>query len=401
VDLRFYYDISCPYASIATTRVEALAAAHGARLIWEPILLGGLFQHHQTPDQYQNPPPPRRLSYNAWDIHAQAARHGFPLRWPSQHPRRTVDAMRLLRLAPMELRPALTADLVRAYWIEDIDVSDPAWVDGLARRHGIDPAGIRLPAIKEELRSVTAAAAERGIFGVPVLEVGERWWWGNDRFHFAAAALGGAPPPERSPSAQSHHIEIFHDFASPFSCLGASRIEALAQRHGARLTFTPILLGALFRSIGTPDVPLFAMHAARQQYQARDLLEWAAHWGLPFRWPSDFPIRSVLPLRVSILEPRARAPIYRAQWAEDHNTGDPAVLAGVLEDAGLDPGLIARADEARDQLRANTERARELGVFGVPTMLLDGRWRIWGQDRLDTLDAALAGEFTLPDPELL
>ena len=43
------------------------------------------------------------------------------------------------------------------------------------------------------------------------------------------------------------------------------------------------------------------------------------------------------------------------------------------------------------QLAANTAAAREAGVFGVPTFIVDGKHMFWGQDRLDHVAHALAG----------
>ncbi|MBK8259925.1 MAG: DsbA family protein [Nannocystis sp.] len=54
-ELRFYYDIVCPYAYLASMQVEALAARVGAELQWRPVLLGGLFRAAYAPSS----PPPR------------------------------------------------------------------------------------------------------------------------------------------------------------------------------------------------------------------------------------------------------------------------------------------------------------------------------------------------------
>ena len=48
--ISFYYDIVCPYAFLASTRVEQFAAAHGRSVRWCPVLLGGLLRHHGGPD---------------------------------------------------------------------------------------------------------------------------------------------------------------------------------------------------------------------------------------------------------------------------------------------------------------------------------------------------------------
>jgi 2-hydroxychromene-2-carboxylate isomerase len=187
-------------------------------------------------------------------------------------------------------------------------------------------------------------------------------------------------------------LEFFFDFSSPFAYLAALQVEGIARRTGAELVLRPLLLGALFREVGQVDVPLAAMSEAKRQYVLRDLMRWAHWWGVPFSWPAAFPLRTVLPLRVFLLEPtpaRMRA-IFRAAWGEGRDVGDPAVLlvAGVREDE------IAAAPSQREALVAATSFAREAGVFGVPSLRVDGGALFWGQDRLDMVERACRGEPT-------
>ena len=49
-EIDFYYDVVCPYAFLASTRVEAFALEHGKTVRWCPVLLGGLLRHHGGPD---------------------------------------------------------------------------------------------------------------------------------------------------------------------------------------------------------------------------------------------------------------------------------------------------------------------------------------------------------------
>ena len=86
-------------------------------------------------------------------------------------------------------------------------------------------------------------------------------------------------------------LRFFHDFSSPFSYLAATQIEDVAARHGLEVDWCPILLGALFREIGTPDVPLFEMNEAKRRYMGKDLTDWSQRWRVPFRFPDRFPIR--------------------------------------------------------------------------------------------------------------
>ena len=128
-------------------------------------------------------------------------------------------------------------------------------------------------------------------------------------------------------------MDFFHDFSSPFSYLASTQIARIAKAHGAKLRYRPILLGALFKAIGTPNVPLFEMNPARQAYQKRDLFDWAKWWEVDFRFPETFPLRTVAPLRVALQAPECTPILYRAAWAEGINIGDPDALVALLDRA--------------------------------------------------------------------
>lgn len=400
MELTFYYDIVCPYAFMASTRIDGLAARHGASVRWAPVLLGGLFKHHSAPQLPAERMSAPRARLNALDISRQAERFGLDLTLPAWHPRRTVSAMRLLIGAPEAARRALTADLFRAYWIEQRDVTDRAILGEIAARHGVDPAVIDDPAVKQALFDSTAEAAGRGAFGVPTFGIGDRIVYGADRLHIVEALLGGPTGPTHQPAAEPTGVtlRVFHDFASPFSYLATTQIERIAREVGAEVEWRPFLLGALFREIGTADVPLFEASAAKQRYLGQDLRDWAAWWGVPFAWPKHFPLRSVLPLRVSLVDSRAMAPLYRAYWAEGRPIADPATCIAVLDAADL-PGqqLVEQTQDPaiKAQLKANTDAARAAGLCGVPSIEVcrpgAAPLLFWGQDRLDAVAEAARG----------
>ena len=404
--LYFYYDIACPYAYMASTRLAVLARRTGAVIAWRPILLGGLYRTIGAPQVPSETWNEAKASLGRRDLQIQAARLGVPLRPPPRHPQRTVEAMRLLVGTAEALRPAVTADLYRAYWVEHRDMTDRAVLAEIARRHGVDPAVIDSPEARQGLFDLTAEAAERGAFGVPTFAAGDRIWWGQDRLPLVEAALRPdddtaataplLPMPSEGPPLVDR-VRFFHDLSSPFSYLASTQIDALASARGVEVEWVPILLGALFRSIGTPNVPLFAMSEVKRTYMARDLHDWAARWGVPFRFPSTFPIRTVLPLRVCLLAPAAAGPLYRALWVEDRDIGQPEVVRAVLREAGLDEGLVeaTQRPEIKQRLRDNTGLAEAMGVCGVPTVAA-GAELFWGQDRLPTLADALDRRFALP-----
>ncbi|MCB9550765.1 MAG: 2-hydroxychromene-2-carboxylate isomerase [Myxococcales bacterium] len=398
--LDFHYDIVCPYAYIASRRVEALAARTGAELRWRPILLGGVFKalgRDPLPMRAMSAP---RARQNLLDMHRQAALADAPLTLPAEHPRRTVDAMRLLIATEGPTRVALTHALYRAYWVEGRDVADRAVLAEIAAAHDVDPAVIETSATRDALYAATAEAVERGVFGVPAFWTADRLYWGADRMHLVEAALGGKPATySPKPPTEPPVLTLFHDFASPFSYLAALEAERVAAAHGARLEWRPILLGALFRAIGTPDVPLFEMPAAKRRYVTRDLHDHARLRDVPFRFPSRFPIRTVRPLRAALVEPRLTVPLYRAAWADDRPIDDEATLAAIITEQGHDAAAILAATDTpaiKDALRHNTERAHHAGACGVPTFEVRAAPHadpilFWGQDRIEMVERALDG----------
>src|SRR4051812_21029100 len=92
--LDFWFDYSCPYAYLASTQVEALAARAHAALTWKPMLLGGVFRAVDTPQNLSEVLVPAKAQHNLADMQRWAALFGVPLAMPAGHPFRTVEALR-------------------------------------------------------------------------------------------------------------------------------------------------------------------------------------------------------------------------------------------------------------------------------------------------------------------
>jgi 2-hydroxychromene-2-carboxylate isomerase len=189
--LVFYYDVVCPYAYLGSVRVEAMAARAGVPLDPVPILLGGVFRAIGTPDVPAASQPFAKLKLGRLDLARYAALYGVPLELPAEHPRRSVEAMRLLHAAPAAARWPLTHALYRAYFAEGRDVADRDVLRDLVRAVGLDEALVARvdePAVKDALRAATDAAIADGVFGVPgfviVRDDGTRkLYYGQDRMH--------------------------------------------------------------------------------------------------------------------------------------------------------------------------------------------------------------------------
>jgi 2-hydroxychromene-2-carboxylate isomerase len=308
--------------------------------------------------------------------------------------------------------------LYRAYFVEHRDLADRAVladVAGAALVGRIDD-----PAVKDALRDATSRAVADGVFGVPgmvVVDAGgaRRLVWGRDRLAFVEAALRRRPvgfddlvPAAPGPAPAGTRLTFFYDLSSPFAYLGATQIDRVAASRGLRARWRPMLLGALFKEIGTPDVPLATFNEPKRRYFGRDLVEWAAAWGERFSWPSRFPMRTVLALRTLLALPepdqaRAALRLFRAYWAEDRDLNDPAVIAAALDEERLPREALARAEAGdpalKEALRASTAEAVAAGVCGAPSVLVERPGAtpqlFWGQDRLGLVAHALDGRLTL------
>ncbi len=398
--LELFFDLSCPYAWMGFHRAQDIAARYPVELVYRPVLLGGIFRDLEAPQVPAESWSAERQRMIAQDLVRQASRLGLDLQFPAGHPRRTVQALRLILSAPKASWHALITRLYAAYWERKEDLSDPAVLQGIAQEFGLDLSRTQDPEIKALLKANTDEALHRGVFGVPAFflegEEDGAFYWGQDRLHFLEKALGGpqgyqAPVPRPIGEQELHW---YFDFSSPFGYLSSLRVRALAAAAGVKLVPKPFLLGALFKGIGTPMIPMATFPPPKVRYLARDLKRWAAWWGGPFEFTKTFPLRTVLPLRVALQDHAAIQPLYAAAWADNRDIGQPEIVHAVLREAGLDADALiqgAQSPAIKQQLKDNTAQAQALGVPGVPTFKLPDGQLVWGQDRMDVVASLLEG----------
>ena len=183
-------------------------------------------------------------------------------------------------------------------------------------------------------------------------------------------------------------LEFWFEFGSTYSYLSASRIEEVAG--GVDVSWKPFLLGPIFEEQGWNDSP-FNVYPAKGRYMWRDMERLCERYGIPFARPSRFPRSGVLASRVACradsepwLPDFVRA-VFRANLAEDREISETGVIHSILDSLGQ-PGaeLIEQAlsPENKQRLRNQTERAKELGIFGAPSFIV-GEELFWGNDRLE------------------
>ncbi len=189
-------------------------------------------------------------------------------------------------------------------------------------------------------------------------------------------------------------IEFYYDFTSPYSYLAHKRLQQLKDEYDAIVEYKPVLLGGIFKA--TENRPPIAV-APKGSYMLTDLQRYATRYRVPFRMNPYFPINSVKLMRGALaakqqgnLEQYSDA-IFQAMWEDGKALGDDTVIADVLNKAGLNGSeLLAANDDApiKEQLRLETDKAVERGLFGVPTMIM-GAEIYFGQDRMFFIEEQL------------
>ena len=190
-------------------------------------------------------------------------------------------------------------------------------------------------------------------------------------------------------------LDVWVDIASTYSYPALLRLGPLAQKAGVATRFRPFLLGPIFKAQGWDTSP-FNLYPAKGQYMWRDLERVCADLALPFRRPEPFPQNSLLAARVALAGAGEAwhdgfcLGVFQAEFGEGRRIDEPATLAGILTELGVDPTATlaaAQTDPVKLKLRAETEAAQRLGIFGAPTLVTADGELFWGNDRLE---AALA-----------
>ena len=195
-------------------------------------------------------------------------------------------------------------------------------------------------------------------------------------------------------------IDFYFDFISPFGYFASLRIDAIAAAHGRETEWHSMLLGvSVMKVMGLKpllDTPLKGQYIRREvaRYARRHSIQLARDPGDPmmdpracgraFHW-----IKATTPRREKAL---AHA-LFAAYWLQGRDLSTSAAVAEAAAPAGFDPAIVQdgiESEQARTLLRQGVDASLKRGVFGSPTVVVDGEM-FWGADKLEMVDQWLAG----------
>jgi 2-hydroxychromene-2-carboxylate isomerase len=183
----FYFDFSSPYGYLAAQKIDALAAKYGRTVDWRPVLLGVIFKETGMAPLTM---VPLKGEYSKRDFARSARFHGITgFRMPSKFPIASQAPARIvlwLKARDAALAARVARALFRAFFVDDVDISNPDLAVSVAAKEGADAVAARAaiddPAIKDALKREVERAIGRGVFGSPFIIIDGEPFWGLDRF---------------------------------------------------------------------------------------------------------------------------------------------------------------------------------------------------------------------------
>jgi 2-hydroxychromene-2-carboxylate isomerase len=186
----------------------------------------------------------------------------------------------------------------------------------------------------------------------------------------------------------------YFDFVSPFAYICLHRLKELPP--DLAIEYRPVLFAGILNHWGQKGP---AELPTKRRYTYRWSHWWAHSLGLPLRYPAAHPFNPLHHLRLALAcgsKPEAIRAIFEDIWTTGADASDAARFAALSRKLGV----AEIGQEAKDQLRKNTDDAVQRGVFGVPTFEVDGEL-FWGADSMEFLRAFLADPATLRNAEML
>mgnify|MGYP001225886852 FL=1 len=194
--IEFFYDCSSPWTYLAFSEIENLVSRQDLKLIWKPILVGGVF-NSSNPSVYasRENPVKAKQNYSTKDLQDWSKVRGLNINWPDVFPVNSVKAMRGAFYAiNKEIISEYSSKVFFSYWTEGNDISQDEVLNEIISSLDFDRQDffsfIELDQTKELLKSNTQELIDRGGFGSPTIFINENnMFFGNDRLQLIEEIL--------------------------------------------------------------------------------------------------------------------------------------------------------------------------------------------------------------------
>ena len=194
-------------------------------------------------------------------------------------------------------------------------------------------------------------------------------------------------------------ITFYLDFISPYAWLAFNALPQALQGISDRVVHKPVLFGAMLKhhgQLGPAEI------ASKRDWTYRQVL-WLAHQqGVELKLPAAHPFNPLSLLRLAVACDADGEPnrfvceqVFRHVWCSGEDAADVNRLAALS--AQLQPGRDLADAAVKQDLQRHTEEALRLGLFGVPSFVVDDKV-FWGQDALPMLRAYLQGDAWFDGP---
>jgi len=182
-EIDFYFDFISPYTYLAHKKIQSLPK--DIKINYKPILLGGLHNLQGiTAPAFIKP----KLKHMISDCNLIAKKDKSNFIWNSKFPINSLNIMRGYLYINVEKKDLYLNIMFDAYWKDNLDISNEGIFKTLLEKCKIEVIsffnGIKDTKIKDELKSVTQKAHEKGVFGAPTFIVNDKIFWGQDRLEF-------------------------------------------------------------------------------------------------------------------------------------------------------------------------------------------------------------------------
>lgn len=195
-------------------------------------------------------------------------------------------------------------------------------------------------------------------------------------------------------------IHFYLDFISPYAWLAFDALPQALEGISHRVVFKPAVFGAMLKhhgQLGPAEIP------AKRDWTYRQVQWQARAQGTPLQLPASHPFNSLALLRLATACDADGTPnrfvcdkIFRHVWCSGLEAADATRLAALSAD--LQAVGDVTSDTVKQQLKAHTDEAIALNLFGVPSLVVDGQV-FWGNDALPMLRAYLQGDAWFQSPD--